>query len=265
MYKILVYLALSLPLVIFLYSWFVEPVWIEATAHDVTIGHKGSPITLVQLSDLHMSDYGRTEQGVIKLLTASTPDIVVLTGDTIDDKESLPALDVFLSKLPNTLRFAVLGNWEYWSGTDLEALRLLYIKHNVQLLVNECVALQINGGPLRVAGLDDYTASFPDLDEAMKQCPGTAPLVVLEHSPGLLEKVGALPAGPRPLILAGHTHGGQLAIGRFAIFTPRGSGGFVAGWYDTALGQLYVSRGIGTSVLPLRFSARPEVATFTLR
>jgi len=66
-------------------------------------------------------------------------------------------------------------------------------------------------------------------------------------------------------VLAGHTHGGQLAVGKHALYTPRGSGSFVAGWYQTQWGVLYVSRGVGTSVLPMRLGARPELAIITTK
>jgi len=65
--------------------------------------------------------------------------------------------------------------------------------------------------------------------------------------------------------MAGHTHGGQIAIANKAIFTPPGSGRFVAGWYMTPWGELYVSKGVGTSVLPMRIGARPEIAVFEMK
>ena len=72
-------------------------------------------------------------------------------------------------------------------------------------------------------------------------------------------------SGPRfALCLAGHTHGGQVALFGFALWTPRGSGNFTAGRYDSTMCPIYVSRGIGTSILPIRLGARPEIAVFTL-
>ena len=69
---------------------------------------------------------------------------------------------------------------------------------------------------------------------------------------------------PLSLCLSGHTHGGQIALAGWAPFRPVGSGRFVAGFYDVPGCRLYVSRGVGTSVLPLRWGAAPEVAVFDL-
>jgi len=68
------------------------------------------------------------------------------------------------------------------------------------------------------------------------------------------------------LALAGHTHGGQIRMTEyFAPVRPRGSGRFVSGWYELATGPAYVSRGTGTSIVPARFSCRPELPVFRLR
>ena len=68
------------------------------------------------------------------------------------------------------------------------------------------------------------------------------------------------------LNLAGHTHGGQVRFGAGLVpFVPPGSGRFVSGWYDTPAGRAYVSRGTGTSILPVRFTCRPELPVFRLR
>ena len=66
------------------------------------------------------------------------------------------------------------------------------------------------------------------------------------------------------ICLSGHTHGGQVTLFGRPFWTPRGSGRFVAGWYETPSCRLYVSRGVGMSILPIRFGARPEVAVFEL-
>jgi predicted MPP superfamily phosphohydrolase len=66
------------------------------------------------------------------------------------------------------------------------------------------------------------------------------------------------------LIVSGHTHGGQLALFGWAPFTPAGSGRFVSGEYVTPLGRLYVTRGLGTSLLPIRLGSRPELVFITV-
>jgi predicted MPP superfamily phosphohydrolase len=88
---------------------------------------------------------------------------------------------------------------------------------------------------------------------------------VIQHSPGWFRSPDAAAVDTRAsLCLAGHTHGGQIALFGLPLWTPRGSGDFVAGRYDLAMCPLYVSRGIGTSIAPVRFGARPEIAVFSL-
>jgi len=85
------------------------------------------------------------------------------------------------------------------------------------------------------------------------------------HAPGYVDKIqpGVV---PRPAaIISGHTHGGQVRLPLYTPYTPYGSGRFVAGWYRDTLAPLYVSRGIGTVVLPARLFCPPELPIFTLR
>jgi len=67
---------------------------------------------------------------------------------------------------------------------------------------------------------------------------------------------------PIDLILSGHTHGGQVKLLGFIPYLPQGSGKYVSGWYLDQHKQLYVSKGIGTSILPIRFGARAEISIF---
>jgi len=249
----------------FFYGGFVEPRWIEVTHWPRDVGLSGKPIKLAQLSDLHISKIGATERKTLEHIKGLQPQIILLSGDVIDRHDSLPALKSFLAQLPPAIKFAILGNWEHWSGVDLDALAALYAENDVTLLVNQCISLSRQGIRLSIAGLDDYTAGQPDVDRALGSCSREDPIIIAEHSPGLFDEPLS-PDMPKPAFsLAGHTHGGQLAIGNTAIFTPSGSGRFVAGWYWTSWGEVYVSKGIGTSVLPLRIGARPEISIFEIK
>jgi predicted MPP superfamily phosphohydrolase len=249
----------------FFYGGFVEPRWIEVTHWSRDVGLSGKTIKLAQLSDLHISEIGTIERKTLEQIKKLQPQIILLSGDVIDRHDSLPALKSFLTQLPPAIKYAILGNWEHWSGVDLKALATLYTENDVTLLINQCVSLSRHGIRLSIAGFDDYTAGHPDVDRALRECKREEPIIIAEHSPGLFDEPPS-PEMPKPVFsLAGHTHGGQLAIGNKAIFTPPGSGRFVAGWYMTPWGELYVSKGIGTSVLPLRIGARPEISIFEIK
>ena len=247
-----------------IYSLLIEPQWIEVTRHSKDIGLGMGEMTIAQISDLHTSSLGRAEKNTLTALREVRPDVIVITGDAIDERGSLPALDSFLKQLPNAVKIAALGNWEYWAEVDLEELRDVYRKNGVTLLVNDCMTVRAKGAVINVIGLDDYTAGRPDFSLAVGRCEVDHPIVLATHSPGLFDKAPPIPTESISLVLAGHTHGGQLAVGKYALYTPRGSGSFVAGWYQTQWGELYVSRGVGTSVLPIRLGARPEIAVFEI-
>ncbi len=248
------------------YGLLIEPAWIEVTHHSIRLQSPGEAVRIVQLSDLHLHGMGRIEESLIEKVNALKPDVILMSGDVVDRVESMAALDAFLGRIEADAKLAVLGNWEYWSGVDLVALKKIYERHGVRLLVNECVPLALNDRHFNVAGLDDFTAGRPYERRLGVPCGDAGiPRIMVQHSPGYFERLPAVnPEIESILNLSGHTHGGQIALFGHAFLTPPGSGTFNRGWYSTAYGPLYVSRGIGSSVLPVRVGSRPEIAVFDL-
>jgi hypothetical protein len=114
---------------------------------------------------------------------------------------------------------------------------------------------------LWLVGLDDALAGKPELEPAFLGVPKNAPCIALFHSPEFFPKI----EGRCFLNLAGHTHGGQIRLpGLGPLWLPPGSGRYIAGWYGTDASKLYVSKGVGTSLLRARLFARPEIAIFTI-
>jgi predicted MPP superfamily phosphohydrolase len=257
-------IALAATASIFFYGFVIEPAWIEVTRISKHLDLNGDQLRIAQLSDLHITKMGSTEWKVLEKLNQVQSEIILMSGDVIDDPMSLPALELFLQKLPSVKKFAILGNWEHWSGIDIKAFEELYRKYEVTLLINDCVPLSLKNFNFSIAGLDDYTAGNPELQRTLSHCTKGAPIILAQHSPGLFDEDPSPELGNIVYSLAGHTHGGQIAIGQHAIFTPRGSGRYVAGLYKTRWGDLYVSRGVGTSVIPLRLGARPEIVILEL-
>ena len=251
--------------VFLLYGFFIEPQRVEVIQWSRQVGLGGMTLNIAQLSDLHISKIGQTERKTLEQLKLLKPNIILLSGDVIDHRDSLPALNSFLRDLPPSIKIAILGNWEHWSGVDLKALAATYEKNDVTLLVNQCISLSNNGFRLSIAGFDDYTAGQPDVDQTFRHCGKEDQIIIAEHSPGLFDEAPPTTLKKIAFSIAGHTHGGQLAIGNKALITPPGSGRFIAGWYQTQWGDLYVSKGIGTSVIPMRIGARPEVSIFEVK
>ena len=240
--------------------------WLEWPGHGGR-GARSGIVRAAQVSDLHLRDLGATEEAVLEILHREEPDLILLTGDTIDDARNLELLDSFLRELPRaSQRIAILGNWENKSRIRPERLRAVYEAKDCALLVNESVQVDAGTLPIHAVGLDNSVNGDPDLAAALDGLPDAGARLYLAHCPAqrehILADLAALGGRPDGVLLSGHTHGGQVRVLGFAPALPRESGGYVSGWYRGSGLDLYVSRGVGTSTLPVRFGAAPEVAIF---
>jgi predicted MPP superfamily phosphohydrolase len=252
-------------------AFFIEPGRTQVTHHNIGDQRNAPGFRLVQLSDLHLQDFGEHEKKLARQVKELSPDLVVITGDMIDRSDALPLLQTFVDDLGSIPLFAVPGNWEHWSDVDFSSLRaVIERRRGNQLLLNGHASFTKGKQTIQLIGLDDFTAGNPDLSllERMEYLRDkSASTVILQHSPGFFD----LPAVRKIMVtnnftlcLSGHTHGGQITIAGWAPFTPRGSGKFVAGFYDIPGCRLYVSRGIGMSIISARLGSRPEIAVFDL-
>lgn len=250
----------------------IEPRRVDVTRHRIGASG-GKAARIVQLSDLHLPAVGRHEELIAERVAALRPDLILLTGDSIDRANRLGVLRSFLDLLDaRTPKLAILGNWEHWANVDLTSLERVYAAHGCRLLVNESVTLTIAGAPLLVTGLDDLVGGRPDIRAALADVTPQQNHLLLAHCPAhrdiFRESAAAAAAEMDPrtlapqLMLSGHTHGGQIAPFGWAPFLPSGSGRYARGWYRDDPIALYVSRGLGTSTIPARLGSVPELACF---
>ena len=241
---------------------------VDVVLHDLRAKPNITTIRLVQISDLHLKAFGAHEQGLVSQLVALKPDVVVLSGDAVDRADGLPLLQSFVNAFTPVPVLLVPGNWEHWSGLDFIALQSTLASSGGQLLLNDRWSMTRADRRLQIIGLDDFTAGRPDLHLLEATANGKKALtVVVQHSPAFFDQAAVTKRMAHQqfdLCLSGHTHGGQFAIGGWAPIRPRGSGRFVAGFYDVPGCSLFVSRGAGTSLLPMRLGARAEVVVFDL-
>ena len=233
---------------------------IEHTAHAVPVAGLAEPVSILQVTDLHLRGDDEVLAAATAVVSRLEADVVVLTGDVVTRGWTREAADRFLDALPPARlgRYAIMGNWEYWANAPVDTWRWFLDRHGVRLLVDENVDL----GPVQLVGTDDMLAGRPDLARAFAGVDPGRPTVALTHSPALFPEV-ARPGVP--LVLSGHTHGGQVVLpGVGSMFLPRASGDYPRGWYQHDTSWLFVCRGLGWSVAPVRFRCRPEVATVTL-
>jgi predicted MPP superfamily phosphohydrolase len=261
----------------------VEPELVAVTRHQVGDGDQvGAPrLRVVQLSDLHLDAIGAHEERVAAAVAAQRPDLIVFTGDSIDDAVHVGVFGEFLDMLDSrTRKLAVVGNRERSGDIDVRELERVYAKRGCELLINDVADLSAGGRRVLITGLDDLIGGTPDPARALVGSEPTPNHLLLAHCPAQRDAIrwervspvatAGIADGPevdlapyRPQwMLSGHTHGGQIAPFGLAPFRPRGSGRYVSGWYRDAVPALYVSRGIGTSVIHARHRAVPEVPVF---
>ncbi len=223
------------------------------------------PVRIAQLTDLHAPHNWLHEDRLVDEVRRFDPHLVFITGDAVDRRGN-EQLVSFYGRLPARVgRYAILGNWEYQGACDLTALKQEYERAGVRLLVNEREAIEAEGRPFDVLGLDDWRRGRPLFQrlEGPSARDGERTLL-LEHCPISLAHL--LPYTERKVTMfAGHTHGGQIAPLGLALILPEGSGGYISGWYrgDSADHHMYVSRGLGHTLIPFRLGARPELTLVT--
>jgi len=238
-------------------AWLIEPRWVEVTHHRVS-GPLAKPLKIVHLTDLHTYGPGAIELEVLSLVAAERPDLIVITGDLISSADAYEGCREVLRGLHAPLGvWVVRGNHEIWAPVKGDE-RGYYKSEGATLLVNE--SREVADG-VWLAAFDDAFAGSPDLERTMAGIPRDAFKVALFHSPEFFDQV----AGRCDVALSGHTHGGQVRLPLLNPFwLPPSCGRYVDGWYEQKSSRMYVNRGIGTSILPVRFLCRPEIAVITL-
>lgn len=220
---------------------------------------------IAQLSDIHIGPFMGENQirKYVQIANDLKPDLMVVTGDYVTwDPSTQHAVVNALRGLKAPFGvFGCLGNHELWTGTE-DSITLLFEQAGIRILRQACVRISSAGEYLNLIGID-YAARgrrFPELEKLA--APG-AVNILLSHNPNTFDRAAA--AGI-DLSLAGHTHGGQVAlefvspeIAPSRLITP-----YVAGWFEKPGGQLYVNRGIGTIGVPIRAGAPPEITLFEL-
>jgi predicted MPP superfamily phosphohydrolase len=238
------------------YAVEIEPAWIEVTHFHVDAPVHPA-IKIAHLTDLHTRQLGRPERKLLELLEQEKPDLIVITGDMTNNDGTLEETRFVLDRLHAPLGvWAVRGNWEIWQQRD--DFSQFFRAHGLHYLQNESAPVRQG---LWMVGLDDPRAGRPNIDAAFRGVPPGVYTITLAHAPIVFDEL----VGHTNLVLSGHTHGGQIRLPFLPpLWLPPGCGGYVEGWYRHAATRMYVSRGIGMSILPARFFSRPELTIITL-
>ncbi len=218
---------------------------------------------VAHLSDLHVSAAARAERtaGVVRLVNAQSPDLIVITGDLVDGTASRRLDDVApLGKLRAADGVVgCTGNHEYFSGWG--AWRVIFRSLGIRILENERVVVRRGEESLAIIGINDPASHDSDIRIASDMVPDGAFRILLAHRPTHLAEHAA--CGVR-LQLSGHTHGGAV-IGLDRL-VARANEGHVRGLYSEHGISLYVNSGTGQwAGFPTRLGVSPEITIITLR
>jgi uncharacterized protein len=219
---------------------------------------------VVQLTDLHHSPFTDAKQimNAIDLANCLDADIVALTGDYVShEAEYVAPIAEMMAKVKSKYgTYAILGNHDHW--TDGEFMTKCLRDEGIRVLINEGFRFEANGESFWLCGVDDAMASVSDLKSAVKGSLDDEFKLLLSHNPSIISRAARRRID---LVLSGHTHGGQVKIrqqNENSLFPEYRRISGLHRRYET---QIYVSRGIGTVVLPVRYQCPPEVSLLILR
>lgn len=278
-----VILALILGLI---YAYYVEPRRLVVKHVDLKVKNWNpalNDLRIAVLSDIHAGSNYVTEarlRQIVELTNQAQPDLIVMLGDFISpngEEFELPRMPA--TKIAENLKglharygvYAVFGNSDLWAES---ALKREFAKVGIRLLENEVVVIQHNGAKLRLFGLEDHLkfgnwgVTNKKWKKILENSEQEGDLVVLEHSPDVLPIITGdlLLSRQLRLILAGHTHGGQFwfpLIGSPIIPSSYGQRYAYGHVRENGI-DMFVTTGIGTSILPIRFLVPPEIVILNI-
>ncbi len=218
---------------------------------------------IIHLSDTHHSPFTSLEHiaRTVKIANRLKPDMFILTGDYVSHEASyIEPVAKVLGELESEFgTFACLGNHDHWTDPDLVTNSLR--EQGITVLVNEGFRFEARGGSFWLAGVDDHMVGKTDLPSALRGSFPDEMKLLLAHNPIIFRK--SVKAGV-DLTLSGHTHGGQIKIRDKEKGMIRRRK-LTAGLHERQDSQIYITRGIGTVVLPVRYQCPPEISLLELR
>ncbi|MBN1943510.1 MAG: metallophosphoesterase [Phycisphaerae bacterium] len=248
----------------------IEPHGFRVTHHTFRLpglGDGWDGAKIAQITDVHVgrwSDFDDARR-VVEMTNDLNPDVVALTGDYVSRASAITsALVEVFRDLRAKEKYAVLGNHDYWADAPRVAAALE--SAGIPLLTNKHVLLRRGGDLLCLAGVNDVWSINPppDATAALAGAPENVPRIVMSHNPDYAE------VAPRDvkidLMLAGHTHGGQVRLPLLGpLILPIQHRKYAEGWVQGPTCPVFISRGLGMVTVPIRFNCPPELPLITLR
>ncbi len=218
---------------------------------------------IVHLSDIHHSPFTDIEhiERAVHAANELSPHAIVLTGDYVShEKEYIDPVSVELGKLESEFgTYACLGNHDHWTDAGLVTRSLK--EKGIRVLVNEGFRFEAYDQAFWLCGVDDYMVKQTDLPAALKGSFPDEMVMLLAHNPSILRQASRYGVD---VMFSGHTHGGQIKLIDKDSSIPTRRRKLSSGLHKRKNTQIYITRGIGTVVLPVRYQCPPEISLIEL-
>jgi predicted MPP superfamily phosphohydrolase len=260
-------------LVLGLWAFWLEPSSFITTTTNIKLRRwpaSCNSLKIVVLSDLHVGSPHNGIANLAKVVEATNaihPDLILLAGDYVIHEVmggtfvKPEPIAQELKKLTAKLGvYAVLGNHDWWySATRVQAA---FQHEGIRLLDNAALPIKNGSCNFWLAGIGDYWMGQHDTAQALRAIPDNATVIAFTHNPDIFYEL------PKRIVMtfAGHTHGGQVnlpLLGRLIVPSQYGEK-FATGYISEGGGNIFVTNGIGTSILPVRFRVPPEITVVLL-
>lgn len=220
-------------------------------------------LRIIHLSDIHHSPFTDLEhiERAVKISNRLKPDLFILTGDYVShEREYIAPVAKVLGELRSEFgTYACLGNHDHW--TDPIHVTEQFRNAGIRMLINEGFRFEARGASFWMAGVDDHMVGKTNLPAALRGSYPDEMKLLLAHNPLIFRQAVRLGVD---LTFSGHTHGGQVKVRdpEKRILPQRK---LTSGLHKRKSSQIYITRGIGTVVLPIRYQCPPEISMIELR
>ncbi len=250
------------------YSVLIERNIVHVNRYKIPIANLPSSFhgfTLAQLTDLHLGFLVSKSfvEEIVHRTNKLQTDVIVCTGDYVHKRNTIEEIEKvwpILSKLEARHGvYSVLGNHDHWADSDRS---LYWLERTGQNIRHECKPIYKGKDRILIGGAGDYWEDELNIDKTFSCSDESECRILLSHNPDSVDTVFNTSLS---LVLSGHTHGGQVVIPFFGPpVLPVKNKAYSSGLITTPRTQLFISRGIGWSIYPVRFNCYPEIAILEL-
>lgn len=253
------------------YGFKIEPELLSVTRREIVF-----PLLPPELDGLRLAVFGDvhfrpdTDSNLVARLVeaanAESPDLIAIVGDYVQHDGSVipPLLDLLQNLQARHGIYAVMGNHDGWNAQGTHVSQL-FQKRGIDFLINQHSVVRIGQSRLAIAGTDTVWDGRPDPAAAFLGIHKDTPTLALVHEPDYFDTV--VSTRDNILQLSGHTHGGQCRVPLLGYAPRTVSWGrkYLYGTFSRSNSRLFVTRGVGTTGIRVRFACQPELAMLTLR